>query len=150
MASKHPQWKNPYVCVEYITEEEADITPFFDGFWNKYEGLLPFVIDPSNLDAAHMFPVPAKVRTELGDKYCYNCSPYKIIYDLHMGRMQAAQGDERRNFGVKRWKMMSPENEQVVVDFVRHVEGSATWRVIIAANVSTATFTSNEDVDSIV
>ena len=138
--------------MEYITEEEADIAPYiyFDGFRNKlkYKRLLPFVIDPSNLDAAHMFPVPAKVRTELGDNYCYNCSPYKIIYDLHMGRMQAAQGDERRNFGVKRWKMMSPENEQVAIDFVRHVEGSSTCRLIIAANVLTATFTSNEDVET--
>ena len=91
-----------------------------------------------------MFPVPAKVRTELGDNYCYNCSPYKIIYDLHMGRMQAAQGDERRNFGVKRWKIMCPENEQVVI--VGHAEGSATCRLIKTANISTATFTSNEDV----
>ena len=148
LPSKHPKWKNPYASVEFITQEEADISPALDTIRNKYDGQLPFVVNPNVLDPLSLAHVLAPVRTELGDNYCYDCSPFKILHDITIGRMQAAQDDDRRNFCVRRWKFLSPENDQLIVDFVKPIECSATCRVHIVGSVITATFTGNEDVET--
>lgn len=148
--SKHPKWKNPYISIKFMTDEEAEISPYFDKFRNKYEGKLPFLVDPNSLakNAASMPEMPLEVRTELGDDYCYNTSVFKIIHDISVGRLQAARDDDRRNFGVTRWKFLSPESEQLVVDFVKPVEGSATCRLHISGSILSAHFTGNEDIET--
>ena len=148
LPSKHPKWKNPYVSVEFMTEEEADISPVLDSIRNKYDGQLPFVVNPQLLDASALAPALGRIRTELGDNYRYDCSPFKILHDISIGRMKAEIGDDRRNFCVRRWKFLSPENDQLVLDFVKPVEGSSTCRLHIVGSVLTAKFTSNEDVET--
>ena len=83
-ASKHPKWKNPFVTVEYISEEDAEIAPYFDEMRARYGGVLPYVVNPHNVTRAEIFDVNSKVRTELGDEYSFNCSPHKVVHDIHI------------------------------------------------------------------
>ena len=147
-ASKHPKWKNPFVTVEYISEEDAEIAPYFDEMRARYGGVLPYVVNPHNVTRAEIFDVNSKVRTKLGDEYSFDCSPHKVVHDIHIGRLKASKGNDRRNFGMKRWSMISHEDEGVVIDFVKPVEGSAIYRVLIMGTVTTTKFTGTRDVET--
>ena len=147
-ASKHPKWKNPFVTVEYISEEDAEIAPYFDEMRARYGGVLPYVVNPHNVTRAEIFDVNSKVRTKLGDEYSFDCSPHKVVHDIHIGRLKASKGNDCRNFGMKRWSMISHKDEGVVIDFVKPVEGSAIYRVLIMGTVTTTKFTGTRDVET--
>ena len=140
--------ENPYVFMHYMTEEEASIAPYYDEVRNKYGGVLPFVVDPHQLTKSECFDPHGKVRAELGDTYCYDCSAYKIVHDIHMGRLDAPAGSELQNFGLKRWVMVSTEKDKLVIDVVKKCDGSATATLLICGDVLATSFSHAYDLET--
>ena len=55
ISSKQPKRENPYVKVEYFSQEEAALAPYYDKVRSKHGGVLPYHIDPFSLSANHFF-----------------------------------------------------------------------------------------------
>jgi hypothetical protein len=107
LASKHSKWRNPYVHVQYITEEESLFGSYYDSLRQKHGGDLPFVVNPNDLTKEEVFDPNSKVRSELGDSYCYHVPAHKIVHGIHLGRLRAAKNDPCRNFGIQHFFMVS-------------------------------------------
>ena len=67
--------------------------------------------NPNVLDSSSLTNMLALVRTELGDNDCYDCSPFKILQDITIGRVQTAKDNGHINVCARRWKFLSPEND---------------------------------------
>ena len=145
-ASKHPRWANPFLAVEYQDSIAGEIGPYYDNLRIEHGGELPYVINPWELKNEEDFINPvSKVRNELGDEYSYDCSPYKMRYDMEIGRLKAPTSSSLRNFGMKRWAMLSSAEEDVMVDFIQPCEGSAGCRIIMTFRVEVAQFSAAND-----
>ena len=66
-------------------------------------------------------------------------------YDMEIGRLKAPTSSSLRNFGMKRWAMLSSAEEDVMVDFIQPCEGSAGCRIIMTFRVEVAQFSAAND-----
>jgi hypothetical protein len=145
-SKNHSKWSNPYLKVEYFSDEEAAFAPYYNKLQLKYGGILPFHIDIFRLDANQLL-ADEKVKAELGEHYNFDCSPYKVRHDMHVGRLKAENSD-LYNYGVKKWWMVSAAPEDILVDIIRPLQGSQTCTVFIECNITSANFTGQVDLES--
>ena len=146
VSSNHPKWANPYVKVEYFSEEEASLAPYYDKLRSKHSGVLPFHIDPFSLSADDFLVHNEKVKLELGENYNFNCSAYKVRHDIHVGRLKAKTDSELRNFGVKKWVLVC--EDEVGIQIVRPLEGSQTCHIYVFGATDSASFTGAIDLET--
>ena len=126
-AKNHPKWKIPFIKDEYFSDEECAFPPwpYYNSMKLKYSDALPFHISLFSLSAVQLL-TDGKVKFELGEDYCFGCSPHKVRHDMNIGRLRADKNSDLRNFGVKKWWMVSGGPEDVMVDIARPLEGSET------------------------
>ena len=108
---------------------------------------MPYHVSPFSLDAVQL-QTDSKVKFELGEEYCFECSPYKIRHDMHLGRLQADQFSDVRNFGFKKWWIVTGGEEDIVVDIVKPLEGSQTCNIFLECATETASFTGTQDLET--
>ena len=70
-----------------------------------------------------------KVKFELGEDYNFDCSPYKVRHDMHLGHVQADKMSDLYNFGVKKWWIASTGEQDVLVDIIKPPEDLQTCTV---------------------
>ena len=148
-ACKHPKWAHPFISVEYVDSLAGEIGPHYDALRSEHGGELPYVLNPWELLTREEFVSPnSKVRNELGDSYCYDCTPYKIRHDMEIGRLSAESNNPLRNFGMKQWAMLSSGDGQVIVDFLLPCEGSAGCKIMVTAKAEVSGFSTATDAET--
>ena len=146
-SKNHSKWANPFLKVEYFSAEEAEFAPYYDKLKFKNGGTLPYHVDVFALDSKQLLE-DAKVKFELGEDYNFDCSPYKVRHDMHLGHVQADKTSDLYNFGVKKWWIASTGEQDVLVDIIKPPEGSQTCTVYFECNITSANFTGAIDLES--
>ena len=87
-AKNHPKWKSPFIKDEYFSDEECAFSPNYNSMHMKlkyaYSDALPFHISLFSLSAVQLL-TDGKVKFELGEDYCFGCSPHKVRHDMNIG-----------------------------------------------------------------
>ena len=135
-------------AVEYYSTA-GEIGPHYDSLQRQHSGELPYVFNPEELESEDEFRDPnGKVRNEFGNNYSFDGSPYKIRHDMEVGSLQAPESSQLRNFGMKKWTMVSSAQGDVIIDFVQPCEGPAGCKVIITCRAEVAAFSTSTDVET--
>ena len=146
----HPEWKDPFVFVRYFDSKAAEIGEYYDNMAAKYEGKLPFPINPEEaLNVKNKGEWAKTFSLELGDEYNFSTSSsYKVLYDVTVGRISASPTCDYRNFGFKSLRRVESGANGLLIEILKPYEASTSAIILFTVKVVAQEFGAVSDVET--